>query len=105
MSLYTDVFSDPDMGEPVTLHHFDGTVTETRGAAAWLPSTPGDVMASFSESGRMVWTPAPANRSGVSHVTVGGERRRCIDAQEIGVVSDPDVGLSLRCQLQDVVDP
>ena len=103
MTVIEEVLTDPELSAPVTLHHYGGAVTETRGVYRKLPESPAHLMGSFSKSGPNVWVPTPENAAPVERVTVNGSKWRAFDAEQVGSLA-AWVGTSTRYQLVHPVD-
>ena len=85
---------------PVTLVHYAGARTETRGTFAELDETAAELMGAFSESGPNCWVPTPANRTEVEFVIIDGVTWRALDQERLLAGFD-----TTRFQLLPTIDP
>ena len=99
MSVTEEVLSDPTVSVSITLVHYDGTETPTRGRYARLPQSEAQLVGAFSTSGPCAWVPTPANASGVSHLIFEGRAWRVLDEEIVGDVHVAWMGASTRYQL------
>ena len=65
------VLTDVDVGTPVTLHHSDGSTTETMGKTMRADESEG---LADAPGRRSILVPAPDNESRVDAITAGAER-------------------------------
>ena len=72
------VLTDPDMSAPITLEHFDGTKSETRGRVSRLDETAADVMAEFTGAGAQAWVAGRFEPEEIEFVIVNGHRYRAL---------------------------
>ena len=99
MTVIEEVLNDPELSVPVTLHHYDDTVTRTRGVFRALPQSPAQLMGSFSKSGPNVWVPTPENKERVQNVIVNGVTWRALDTEQVGNAGAAWLGTSTRYML------
>ena len=66
----------------VTLTHFDGTVSTTRGVLGRLPQSPGQLEGSFSDSAWCCWCEPSSNSAKVEYLTANSIRWRVLDAEQ-----------------------
>lgn len=70
---------------PVTLEHYGGAVTETRGALARMGQSESELEKSaFSDSDWCCWCPEPANRETVEYLEANDARWRVLDTDTLG---------------------
>ena len=75
---------------PITLVHYGGARTVTRGTFAKLAQSEGQLQGTFSESGYNAWVPSPANAREVEFVEVGDTTYRALDEERIlSAFTDP----------------
>lgn len=75
---------------PITLVHYGGARTETRGTFARLEQTEEELRKAFSESGFNAWTPTPANTDEVEFLVIDGTTYRALDEERIlSAFTDP----------------
>ena len=68
---------------PLTLVHYGGTRTVTRGTFARLEQTEGELGSAFSRSGLNAWVSTPANTDEVEFVVVDGTTYRALDEERV----------------------
>ena len=59
---------------PVTLEHYGGAVTATRGALARMGQSESELESDFSDSDWCCWCPEPANAAKVEHLVADSMR-------------------------------
>ena len=75
---------------PITLRHYGGAQTATRGVFAELEQTEGELRGAFSESKFNAWVPTPAIADRVAMVEVEGVTYRALDEERIlSAFTDP----------------
>ena len=67
---------------PVTLTHYGGAVSTTRGVLGRLPQSPGQLEGSFSDSDWCCWCEPPANTERVEYLTANSIRWRVLDTED-----------------------
>ena len=67
---------------PVTLEHYGGAVSETRGALGRLGQSPGQLEGSFSDSDWCCWCEPPESAARVEYLTAKGIRWRVLDTED-----------------------
>ena len=90
----------------MTLVHYGGARTVTRGTFAKLPQSEGELRGAFSESGYNVWVPTPSNITEVEFVIVNGVTWRALDEERIlSAFTDPMLQYdTTRYQLVETTD-
>ena len=106
------VLEGSEFSVPITLHHYGGAETVTRGIFTRLPYSKGQFEGAFSESGGNAWVSTPATRTEVEWVDVTNPatdvvtRYRALDEQR---VRGPQLGSapteSTRYQLIETTGP
>ena len=66
----------------VTLTHFGGAVSQTRGVLGRLAQSPGQLDGSYSDSDWCCWCEAPANTARVEYLTADSIRWRVLDTED-----------------------
>ena len=85
---------------PVTLTHYGGAVSETRGVLGRLAQSPGQLEGSFSDSDWCCWCEPPANTARVEYLTANSIRWRVLDTEpELGAAFSVVGFGSVRYQL------
>ena len=67
---------------PVTLTHYGGAVSTTRGVLGRLPQSPGQLEGSYSDSDWCCWCEPPANTERVEYLTANSIRWRVLDTED-----------------------
>ena len=67
---------------PVTLQHYGGAVSTTRGVLGRLPQSPGQLEGSYSDSDWCCWCNPPANTERVEYLTANSIRWRVLDTED-----------------------
>ena len=78
------VLTDPDLSVPVSLLHYDGTVSETRGVLSTLDETAGTVMAEFTGAGAQAWVSGRYEPEAIEFVVANGRRHRALGGAPLG---------------------
>ena len=85
---------------PVTLEHYGGAVSETRGVLGRLGQSAGQLEGSFSDSDWCCWCEPPVSTTRVEYLTVGTTRWRVLDREDEIGAARASVGYgSIRYQL------
>ena len=67
---------------PVTLTHYGGAVSTTRGVIGRLPQSPGQLEGSYSDSDWCCWCEPPSNTAQVEYLTANSIRWRVLDTEQ-----------------------
>ena len=85
---------------PVTLTHYGGAVSSTRGTLAQMAQSPGQLEGSFSDSGWCCWCEPPANTTRVEYLMANSIRWRVLHDENEAGASFSSVGYgSIRYML------
>ena len=69
---------------PVSLHHYGGAVTETRGALARMGQSESELETDFSDSDWCCWCSEPANATRVEYLEANAIRWRVLHTDPLG---------------------
>ena len=78
------VLTDPDFSAAITLEHFDGTESETRGRVSRLDESAADVRAEFTGDGTQAWVAGRYEPDEIEFVIVNGHRYRAVGGAPLG---------------------
>ena len=67
---------------PVTLTHYGGAASTTRGVLGRLAQSPGQLEGSYSDSDWCCWCDPPANAARVEYLTANDTRWRVLDTED-----------------------
>ena len=85
---------------PVTLTHYGGAVSTTRGVLSRMAQSPGELMGSFSDSAWCCWCEPPANTERVEYLMANSIRWRVLDTEDEQAAAMASVGYgSIRYML------
>ena len=72
------VYEDPDLSVPITLRHYDGTVSETRGVVSTLDESASTLTAEFTGAGAQAWVSGRYEPDEIEFVTANGRTHRAL---------------------------
>ena len=85
---------------PVTLEHYGGAVSVTRGVLGRLGQSPGQLEGSYSDSDWCCWCEPPASSARVEYLTANSIRWRVLDTEDEAGAAFASVGYgSIRYML------